>query len=81
MARSMTETSVQPHITGVVHVTPATRFVVAAIGALAAAGAPAAESQDWPLLGRNADMQHNSPLQAINEKNVANLGRIGVLTA
>jgi len=55
-------------------VTPATRFVVAAIGALAAAGAPAAESQDWPLLGRNADMQHNSPLQAINDKNVANLG-------
>lgn len=54
--------------------TPATRFVVAAIGALAAAGAPAAGSQDWPLLGRNADMQHNSPLQAINDKNVANLG-------
>lgn len=60
--------------------TSAIRFVVAAFGSLVAFGslaataAPAADRQDWPLLGRNADMQHNSPLQVINDKNVGNLG-------
>lgn len=29
---------------------------------------------DWPLLGRTADMQHESPLQQINATNVKNLG-------
>ena len=34
---------------------PATRLILAATGSLAAAIALAADSLDWPLLGRNAD--------------------------
>ncbi len=33
-----------------------------------------AASADWPLLGRNADMQHNSPLAQINDGTVGRLG-------
>jgi len=39
-----------------------------------AAGSSRMEDGDWPLLGRTADMQHNSPLRDINETSVKNLG-------
>ena len=74
MTCAMTEVSFQSAFEKIVHTTKVARFLVAALGAMATAIAPAANSQDWPLLGRNADMQHNSPLQVINDKNVANLG-------
>jgi len=57
-----------------VQVIQAMRCVVALVGAFAASVGAAAGSDDWPLLGRNADMQHNSPLQIINERNVGQLG-------
>jgi PQQ-dependent dehydrogenase (methanol/ethanol family) len=34
----------------------------------------AGANTDWPLLGRTADMQHNSPLNQIDDKNVKGLG-------
>lgn len=57
-----------------VRTTKMARLLMVMAGALAAAIAAAATDQDWPLLGRNADMQHNSSLQLINDKNVAGLG-------
>lgn len=50
------------------------RAIVVGMGGMGASLALAASNQEWPLLGRNADMQHNSPLQMISDSNVANLG-------
>jgi quinohemoprotein ethanol dehydrogenase len=36
--------------------------------------AMAPNNSEWALLGRTADMQHNSPLDAINDKTVGKLG-------
>lgn len=49
-------------------------FVSSAAFVASLSAAPAtAGATDWPLLGRNADMQHNSDLAQINEGNVARL--------
>ncbi|MCY4757129.1 PQQ-binding-like beta-propeller repeat protein [Pelomonas aquatica] len=74
MTRATTQARMQAGRKIAVRVTHASRLLVVAIGAMATALAPAAPNQDWPLLGRNADMQHNSPLQLINDKNVGQLG-------
>jgi quinohemoprotein ethanol dehydrogenase len=50
------------------------KFLFVLIGAIATTALAAADDQDWPLLGRNADVQHNSPLRLINDGNVAKLG-------
>jgi PQQ-dependent dehydrogenase (methanol/ethanol family) len=42
--------------------------------ALASVAIAQPSNTDWPLLGRNADMQHNSPLAEINDGTVARLG-------
>jgi len=49
------------------------RLLVVTLGTMAMGFITAAFDQDWPLLGRNADMQHNTVRQLINDKNVGNL--------
>ena len=57
------------------------RCLLALVGAIATSAVAAAGDQDWPLLGRNPDMQHNSPLQVINAGNVVNLVAVHVAAA
>jgi quinohemoprotein ethanol dehydrogenase len=53
----------------------ATSVVLAAAGIIMGMqAAVAAGSTDWTLLGRNADMHHNSPLTQINDGTVNRLG-------
>lgn len=44
------------------------------IGSIDANAAVQTSNGEWPLLGRNADMQHNSSLTQVNTNNVTNLG-------
>ncbi len=51
-------------------------LTIAAAGSLGITTAAATEATDtsWPLLGRTADVQHNSPLDQINDRTVQRLG-------